>query len=160
MLRAESADFAQVGVWRDDDAGFALDRLDEEGGDFRAVGGEGGAQGWDVVVREGSLGYGAGGADIRKVGAVVVAGFGVGGHGDCGEGAAVEVFGDTEDDGFVLWDAFRFVAPFPGDLDGGLHGFSAGVHGEDHIEAKEAGYELGEAWEDIVIEGSRAECQP
>ncbi len=149
----------QVGGVGDDDAGFALDGLDEEGCDFGAVSFERGAQGGDVVVWEGLFGFGACGADVGEVGPVVVAGLGVRGHGDCGEGAAVEVLRDAEDEGLVLGDALHFVAPFPGDLDGGFDGLGAGVHGEDHVEVEIAGYEFGEAGKDIVVEGSRAEGQ-
>lgn len=144
----------QVGGVGDDDAGFALDGLDEKGRDFGAVGFKGGAQGGDVIVGELLLGLGACRADIGEVGPVVVAGLGVRGHGDCGEGAAVEVLGNAEDEGLVFWDSLYFVTPFPGDLDGGLDGLGAGVHGQDHVEAEVAGYEFGEAGEDIVVEGS------
>lgn len=144
----------QVGGVGDDDAGFALDGLDEEGCDFGAVGFERGAQGGDVVVWEGLFGFGTCGADVGEVGAVVVAGLGVRGHGDCGEGTAVEVFGDAEDEGLVFGDALHFIAPFSGDLDSGFDGLGAGVHGEHHVEVEIAGYEFGEAGEDIVVEGS------
>lgn len=72
----------------------------------------------------------------------------------------MEVLGDAEDEGFVFGDAFHLVAPFPGDLDCSFDGLGAGVHGEHHIELEVAGYEFGEAGEDIVVEGSRAEGQP
>lgn len=79
---AEFAELGEVSVVGYDDAGFALDGLDEEGGDLGPVGLEGCADGGDVVEGDGFAGYGAGGADVGEVGAVVVAGFGVRGHGD------------------------------------------------------------------------------
>lgn len=85
VFGAQGARVGEVAGGGDDDAGFALDRLDEEGGGAGAVGVEGGGEGGDVVVWEPAFGGGAGGTDVGKVGAVVVAGFGVGGHGDCGE---------------------------------------------------------------------------
>ena len=71
----------------------------------------------------------------------------------------MEVVLYAQHDGFVLGDALHFVGPFPGDLDCGLDGFGARVHGEDHVEVEVFGYEFGKAGEDIVVEGSGGESQ-
>lgn len=73
--------------------------------------------------------------------------------------AAVEVVLSTQNHRLVLRDTLDLVPPFAGDLDAGLDGFGAGVHGQDHVVAEELGDELGEAREDIVVEGARAESQ-
>lgn len=58
-----------------------------------------------------------------------------------------------------MWDTLCFIAPFPGYLYGGLYGFSAGVHWQDHVESKEFRDKLGKAWEDIVVEGPGTQSQ-
>ena len=67
---------------------------------------------------------------------------------------SVKVLGHTENKCFSLRDAFRLVAPFPGDLDGRFDCFSASVHGHHHIEVKIFCNELGKSGEDIIVEGS------
>lgn len=157
VLVAELADAAEVGVVWDYDARFALDRLDYESREFLPVRGECFLCRFDVVVGEHFLRAGTHGPDVGEVGAVVLAAFGVGAHGDGGEGAAVEVLLHAEDEGFILWDLLDFVPPLPCDLDACLDRFGARVHREHHVEAHHGGHLLGELWEDIVVEGAAAE---
>ncbi len=73
--------------------------------------------------------------------------------------STVEVLSHTENEGIPLGDAFRFVTPFSGDLDGGLDGFGTSVHGQNHVEFEILCDELGEPGEDIVVKCPRAECE-
>src|SRR6185437_11725104 len=106
VLFAGGGDFAQVAVGRDEDAGLALDGLDEEGAGLRR---DGAAQ--RVGVTEGD--------DLEARGerpetlAVLL----FGGEADDGDGAAVEVVGDDDDLGFAFGDAFGFITPLAGELD-------------------------------------------
>jgi hypothetical protein len=72
----------------------------------------------------------------------------------------VEVLLHAKDERLVVRNALDFVSPLPRNFDCGLHGLGAGVHWQDHVEAEELCDELGESWEDIVIECSAAQCQP
>lgn len=72
---------------------------------------------------------------------------------------AMKVLRDAHDESLILRDAFDFVAPFPGNLDGSLNSLRSRVHRQYHIKAKEFGDELGKPREDIVVEGSRAKRQ-
>ena len=58
----------------------------------------------------------------------------VGGEGDDGDGAPVEVVGGHNDLGLVGGDLFD-IAPLAGQLEGGLHRLGAGVHGQRHFVA-------------------------
>ena len=60
----------------------------------------------------------------------------------------------------VLWDALDLVSPFPCNLDSGLYGLSARVHGQDHLKAQHLGDSLGETREDIVVEGAGTKSEP
>ena len=71
----------------------------------------------------------------------------------------MEVFLHREDEGLVLRNALDLVSPLARNLDCRLDGLGARVHGQDHVEAKQLGRILGEAGEDIVVEGPAAERQ-
>jgi hypothetical protein len=71
----------------------------------------------------------------------------------------VEVLLDREDQSLVLGDALDFVSPLARNLHCGLNSLSTSVHGQDHVESKQLGGVLGEAWEHIVVEGTTAESQ-
>ena len=72
----------------------------------------------------------------------------------------MEVFRYTQDQCFILWDAFRLVSPFPCDLYGCLDCLGPCVHWQDHVESEEFGDKFGKLREHIVIEGSRTQRQP
>jgi hypothetical protein len=59
----------------------------------------------------------------------------------------------------ILRYALNLVSPLPRNLNGRLDSLRACVHGQNHIESKHARRELGEAGEDIVVEGATAERQ-
>ena len=143
---ADGGGFGEEAVGWDEDAGFALDGFDEEGG---GVGRDGCAEGRGV----------AEGDDLEagEEGAEAVAVLFVGGEADDGDGAAVEVVGADDDLGLVGGDAFDLVAPFASDFDGGLDGFGAGVHEESHLVAGEVVEVFEEARELVVAEGAGGE---
>lgn len=69
----------------------------------------------------------------------------------------MKVLSNTKYHGLVLGDALDLVTPFPGDFDGCLYGFSSCIHGQHHIEVEIFCDKFCKAWEDIVVECSRAE---
>jgi hypothetical protein len=71
----------------------------------------------------------------------------------------VKVVLRTQNDGLVLRNPFDLVTPLSGDLDSSLDRLRTSVHGEDHVETKELGDDLGELGKDIVIESPRAKGQ-
>jgi hypothetical protein len=66
----------------------------------------------------------------------------------------VEVLGDGEHQGLVLWNALNFVTPFARNLDRSLDCLCTSIHWQDHVKSKELGSIFGEAGEYIVIEGT------
>ncbi len=73
---------------------------------------------------------------------------------------AMKVLRDTQHDSLVLRDTFNLIPPLPRNLNRRLDRLSAGIHRQDHIKAEELGDELGEAGEDVVVEGARRQRQP
>jgi hypothetical protein len=73
---------------------------------------------------------------------------------------AVEVILSTQDHRLVLRDTLDLVSPLASDLDTRLDRLGTRVHGHDHVEAKVAGDELGEAGEDVIVESAGAQSQP
>ena len=71
----------------------------------------------------------------------------------------MEVVLCREDKCLALRDTLDLVRPLPRNLDGRLHGLSAGVHGQDHVVAEGVANLLGPDGEDVVVESSRAEGQ-
>ena len=82
----------------------------------------------------------------------------VSGEADDGDRAPVKVVSADDDLGLALGDAFDLVAPLARGLDGGLHGFGAGVHGQRHVDSRSgrcsSSYSSGKL---IVAEGARSE---
>lgn len=68
----------------------------------------------------------------------------------------MEVVLYTQDKSLVLGDSLHLIAPLASDLDSGLDGLRASVHGQDHVETKVAGDELGKTREDVIVERTRA----
>jgi hypothetical protein len=146
VLLADGGCLSEEAVGWDEDSGFALDGLDEEGG---GVGGDGCAEGGGVTEGD-DLEAGEEGAEAF---AVLL----VGGEADDGDGAAVEVVGADDDLGLIGGDAFDLIAPLTGDLKRGLDGLGAGVHEEGHLEAGEIVEVFVEERELVVAEGARGE---
>ena len=146
VLLADGGGVFEEAVGRHEDAGLALDGLDEEGG---GVGRDGGAQGGGI----------AEGDDLEagREGAEAVAVLRVGGEADDGDGAAVEVVGADDDLGLIFRHALDLVGPLAGELEGGLDGLGAGVHGQGHVEAGEVVDLLVEERELVVAEGARGQ---
>jgi hypothetical protein len=69
----------------------------------------------------------------------------------------MEVLLNAEHQCLILWNALHFVTPLPRNLDSCLNGFRAGIHWQNHVEAKKLGGELREFREYIVIESPAAE---
>lgn len=118
---------------RKDAPGLALDGLDEERSNALAVSLERALKCVNVVVRDAVLHPGALGPEVWRERAKVLAGLGVGRHGDDRDSPAMEVAGDREDDGLVLWDALDEVAPFAREFERRLDRLGTGVHREDHL---------------------------
>ncbi len=143
VASADLAHLTQPAVGRQHDAGFALDRLHEEGGGVVV---DGGFEGGGVSKRYGH--------ESGCVGAETGSGDRVGGEADDGGRAAVEVAGADDDVCLSPSDAFGLVAPFPCDLDGRLDRFGAGVHREHRTLAAEAGEGFGVGGESVAAEGT------
>lgn len=71
----------------------------------------------------------------------------------------MEVLFYRKDQSLILRNALDLVSPLARNLHCGLNGLSTGVHGQDHVESKQLGGVLSEAWEHIVIERTTAEGQ-
>lgn len=71
----------------------------------------------------------------------------------------MEIVLSAQNDSLVLRNTLDLVPPLPSDLDARLDGFGAGVHGQDHVIAKELGDELGESGKHVIVEGTGAESQ-
>lgn len=69
----------------------------------------------------------------------------------------MEVVLCTQDDSFVFRNSLDLVSPFTGNLDTGLNGLGASVHGHHHVKAKVAGNKLGKAGEDVIVECTGAQ---
>nr|POE63625.1 hypothetical protein CFP56_04528 [Quercus suber] len=159
VFGAELPQTLEVAVVGYDDAGFALDRLDQDGGRLLAVCLEQLFDRVDVVVRKWLARGRIHTAEIGEVWAVVVSALRVAGQGDGRKGAAVEVLLQTKDPRLVRRDALDLVCPFPRNLDGRLDRFRASVHGQHHLEPCHGRDLLGKLGEDIVVEGSTAQGQ-
>ena len=145
-MPAELSSLAEKPGGRNDDAGLALDRLDEE---CAGVGIDGVAQGLDVAVGDDP--------EPRCEGAEAIAIMLVGREANDGDGAAVEVAGADNDLGLVLRDALDFVAPLARGLDRRFNCLGAGVHREDHVEAGEVVEILAEQRQLLVAKRARGQ---
>lgn len=72
----------------------------------------------------------------------------------------VEVVLRAQDDRLVLRNTLDLISPLTSDLNTGLDSLCTRVHGQNHIEAEVLSDKLGEAWKDIVVEGTRAQSDP
>lgn len=72
----------------------------------------------------------------------------------------MEVLLGSKDQSLMSRDALDLVCPLPGNLDSGLDGLRAGVHGESHVVAEHGVDLFGPLGEHIVVEGAGAEGEP
>ena len=129
---------------RHDDAGLALDRLDQHGRGLRR---DRALDGGEIAERHR--------AEARRERPEAVAVVGLGRERDDGGGAAVEVAVGDDDLGAVAGDAFDAVAPAAGRLDRGLHRLGAGVHRQRGVEPGELANFFQEGAEPIAVIGAR-----
>ena len=71
----------------------------------------------------------------------------------------MEVVLGAQHNGLVLGNTLDLVSPLASDLDAGLDGFGAGVHGQHQIKAKEFSDKFSESGEDIIVESPGAQRQ-
>ncbi|EGE56146.1 hypothetical protein RHECNPAF_7500118 [Rhizobium etli CNPAF512] len=149
VCRAELADAGEITGRRNDDACFPLDRLDQR------------RHGIDVDGGGESLGIAEwNDAEARRVGAEAGAGVGIGGEADDAQRPPMEIVGADDDLRLALRHTLDLVSPFAHRLDGGLHGFSAGIHRQDLVRAGESGELFIEIGELVVAEGAGGEGEP
>ncbi len=133
---------------RHDDAGLALDRLDQDSGSPRR---DRPLDGGEIAERHS--------AESGGEGTEAVAIVGLGRERDHGGGAAVEVALGNDDLGAVALDAFDPIAPAARRLDRGLDRLRAGVHRQRGVEPRELAELLEEGTETIVVVGARRHSQ-
>ncbi len=73
---------------------------------------------------------------------------------DDAQGSPMEVALHAEHYGLPFFNPFAHVRPLSGELDGGLDGLSAGIHGQHHFISKEGGDLLGKLPEYRIVECS------
>ena len=133
----------EVAVRRHNDAGFTLDRLEQDGAGIRVD------RGFD------SAGVAVGDDDeARRERAEVVAIKRLGRERDDRDRATLEVSGNDDDLRLVAWDPFCDVAPFARDLDRGLDGLGTRVHGQCQVVAEQIMKILIQERELVVAEGA------
>lgn len=71
----------------------------------------------------------------------------------------MEVVRDGKDEGLVLLNALDLVSPLAGNLDGGLGGLGASVHGQNHVVAKDIADLFSPLGEDVIVESAGAESE-
>ena len=136
----------QVPGGRHDDAGLALDGLQQHGG---GVGRNRVLQGRRVAIGDGD--------EAGREGAERVAVGGLGGERNDAQGAAVEVPRGGDDLRLAGREALDGVAPLAGQLQGGLHCLGAGVHRQREVVAGERVQGFIEQPELVVAEGARGQ---
>ena len=134
---------------RNQDARFALDRLEQERAGVRS---NGALQRLGVAERNRD--------EARREWSEAVLIKRLGGEAGDGGGAPVKIVFADDDFGVVQGDALAGVAPPASGLDGRLHGFRAGVHRQHHLHAAELREFGAEERELIVAEGARGERNP
>ena len=71
----------------------------------------------------------------------------------------MEVVLRTQNNGLVLGNTLDLVSPLASDLDAGLDGFRAGVHGQHQIKAKVFSNKFGKPGENVIVESPGAQRQ-
>ena len=131
----------QIVVGRNDDAGFALDRLDQHRD--------------GVVVDRGGQRLGVAerhGAEAGRVGAEAATRGVVVGEADDRRRAAVEVVVRHDDIAVPGGHALDVGAPLAGHLDAALDGLGAAVHRQHHVLAAQLGQRLAERSKPVGVE--------
>jgi hypothetical protein len=132
---------------RHDDAGLALDRL-EQHRDGVVV--DRGLERIDVAVRHGD--------EPGRVWTEVRARLLIVAEADDRRRAAVKVARHHDDLRAAVGHALHAIAPRAGDLHRGLDRLGARIHGQHHVFAGERGERLGERAESVVVERAAREC--
>src|ERR1700742_2527631 len=109
MRGAELAYLSEIAGWRNDDAGFPLDRLDQKGDGVRR----------DRLRQRPGVAEGDD-PESRRERPEMIARRRVGAEADDTEGASVEVFGADDDLGLPVRHTLHLVAPFAHGLDRAL----------------------------------------
>jgi hypothetical protein len=138
---AERTDFGEVIVIWDDNSSMsiqcsiegvpslALDWFNDETCDAGAMSFKGFFEVFNVIISNDLSGRGIGCTDKREIRTILIATFGVGGHGYYANRPAVEVAFDREHDSLARWNAFLHVSPSTGQFDPGFHRFGTRVPG-------------------------------
>lgn len=151
VLGAEPAGFFEVAFGRDDDAGLALDGLDEEAAHELAELFENVAE-LDLVAELDDLEAGENRAEHLAVLDLI-------GDGNGGHAAPVEVARARDDDRLAEGDVFFGVAPSADEFDGGLDRLGARVHEKDLLVVGRLAKIAREVAELVVVEGAGAQSQ-
>ena len=146
VSRRDLAHGRQIVRRRHDDAGLALDRLEQHGNRVRV---DRSLEGRRVPVGNS--------AEPRRERPEILAGRFVVGEADDRGGAAVEVLPGHDDVGHPGGDTLDPVAPGASHLDAGLDRFGTRVHREDHVLAGEFGERGHERAELVVVKGAAGE---
>src|SRR6267154_3823920 len=149
MRGTELAYPREITRWRDDDAGFPLDRLDEEGDGVRR----------DRLLQRLGVAEGNDPKARRERSEMFVCGS-VGAETDDTEGASVEVVGADDDLGQPIRHTLHLVTPFAHRLDRALHRLGTAVHWQHPVGAGKLGDLLVEGSQLVVVEGAGGQGQP
>ncbi len=148
-VRADPPQIGEIASRRHDDAGFALDRLDENGGGVFAD------RRFDrrgIAERHGD--------EARREGAEAAPIGGLAGEADDGRRSAMEIIFGDDDLGLVFRNSQPVIAIAPRGLDRRLDGFRARIHRQAGVEPGEPCEILAESAEIIRVIGARDEIEP
>ena len=139
---------AEVPLRRNDHAGLALNRFNQEG---HRVFAQRGLERLDIAE--------PGDAEARRERPEAAARRRIGGETDNAKGPAVEVVGADNDLGLIFRHPLDLVTPFPDRLDRALDRFRAGIHRQNLVRPGQGGDFLIERRQLVVAEGARGEGQ-
>ena len=148
VARADLAHALEIARGRHDDAGLALDRLDEEGA---GVGRDRRLERGRIAERHRR--------ETGREGAEPIAILRLAGEADDGRRAAGEVALGHDDLRTAFGNALDLVAPLARGLQRRLHGFGAGVHRQRARHAGGLAQALQEGAEPVGVEGARGDGQ-
>ena len=148
MRGAEFADPREIARWWNDDAGLALDRLDEEGDGVRR----------DRLLQRPGVAEGDD-FEARRERSEMVTGDRIGAETDDPERASMKIVGADDDLGLPIRHTLHLVAPFAHRLDRALHRFGAAVHRQHLVGAGQLRDLFVEGGELVVVEGAGSQRQ-